>query len=86
MSFVVSTVDPLKRLLDSYFVDVIFIIYYGDEGKNCVRLHFLKMFTAIFLFLHALNNPCHTNIKTRSAFSIPFNLEGVVYALSKRVQ
>ena len=54
MSFVVSTVDPLKRLLDSYFVDVIFIIYYGDEGKNCGRLHFLKMFTAIFLFLHAL--------------------------------
>lgn len=34
MSFVVSTVDPLKRLLDSYFVDVIFIIYYRDEGKK----------------------------------------------------
>ena len=36
VSFVVSTVDPLKRLLDSYFIDVIFIIYYGDVGKIVV--------------------------------------------------
>lgn len=79
MSFVVSTVDPLK---DCWFLigRCHFIIYY--VMKNCGD-YFLKC-SGISVLGISFKITYYINIKTRSAFSIPFNLEGCMLLEQKR--